>query len=111
MKRYKQAFPIIIYVGSWILYTISGDDFVFQILSLILVFSGAVCMSINIWRLEPIKRKQCAWGELLFCIMTFLAGWFLPRFIGNILSSVCIVIIACVYMFAISPKLFQRKIL
>ncbi len=111
MKRYKQAYPIIIYVGSWILYIISRDDFVLKILSLILVFSGAVCMSINVWRLEPILRKKCAWGELLFCIMTFLVGWFLPSFLGNILSSVCIVFIACLYMFAISPKLFQRKIL
>lgn len=111
MIRYKQALPIVIYAGSWILYTISGDDFALKILSLILVLVGAVCMSINVLRLEPIKRKKCAWGELLFCIMTFLVGWFLQKFIGNILSSVCIVFIACVYMFAISPKLFQRKIL
>lgn len=111
IKRYKDIFPIIIYAGNLILYAISTEDLTLRTISTVLVFISAVCMGINVWKLPSFKRKHCAVIELVFCIITFWASYYLPRFIGNILSSVCIISIVCIYVFIIAPKWLQRKIM
>lgn len=110
-KRYKDLFPIIIYAGSLILYAISTEDLTLRTISTVLVFISAVCMGINVWNLQSSKRKRCAVIELVFCVITFLASYYLPRFIGNILSSVCIISVVCIYVFIVAPKWLQRKIM
>ncbi|MCM1100310.1 MAG: helix-turn-helix domain-containing protein [Clostridium sp.] len=110
MNRYKNAFPIIIYAGSLVLHTISAGDLMLRTLSILPVLICGVCMGINVWNLPLSQRKQCAAAELLFCVISFLTSC-LSGFMGNILSSICIIFVTCVYVCFVSPKLLQRKIL
>lgn len=111
MNRYKNVFPIIIYAGSLVLHTISAGDLMLKMLSVLPALVCGVCMGINVWRLPLSQRKQCAAAELLFCVISFWTSRCLPGFIGNILSSICIIFVTCVYVCFVSPKLLQRKIL
>ena len=105
-QQEQKIIPIIIYAGSCIVACIglTNHDNLLTIAAAFVALASAIIMGIYTWKMPVEYRKKLAMAELMYCISVYLCFGIFSRFIGNILSSVIIVGITCLYVKWVSRK-------
>ena len=86
------------YSGSVILSTVKTNDRLFFLYATFWVFLFALLMAVNIARLPRTVRAKTAEKELLYCILIYCLATFLTPVIGNVCSSVIILVCCVLYV-------------
>ena len=86
------------YSGSVMLTTVKTNDRFFFLYAAFWVFLFALLMAVNITRLPTAVRAKTAGKELLYCILIYCIATFLTPIIGNVFSSVIILVCCVLYV-------------
>lgn len=105
-KQEQKIIPIIIYAGSCIVACIgsTNHDNLLTIVASFVALASAIVMGIYTWKMPVEYRKKLAIVELMYCLSVYLCFGIFSWFIGNVLSSVIIVGITCLYAKWVSRK-------
>lgn len=110
-KDFKVGLPICAYTAFIILLYARTEISGFKIYVSVLILIAAVLMALNILKLSPSKfRMRCAVWELGYCITVYFLMYYLNYMVGNILSSVFVIVGCIIYLKVINPKYLHRNI-
>lgn len=70
------------------------------------IFMGVAILKIN----DQQHRVKCAWAELGYCAIMWGVSFFLVNVVGNIVTTVICLLVTCLYILCICPKILHRKI-
>lgn len=93
-----RVFAIIAYTGGAVLYTIKTNDPFFPLFAIAVTMIPAIFMAINILKLPAEARMRTALKELGYCAVICCLVLFVEPLIGNVFTSVIIMICCVVYI-------------
>lgn len=89
--------PIAFFSGSVVLYLLAGHDFLLQVISIVLTVYFGIKMEINALQLKE-NRFKYAIFDLIFSTIIVAISIYGNKAMGNIFTTICIVIITVVYI-------------
>lgn len=104
--------PITIYTSMMISFYLFVNSPIFSIIVLGLIFISAVFMAINVFKEEnSSQRFKNTLLELIYCLLVYITMNYVTIYIGNIYSSLLVIIEYVIYLNIINPQLMNRQIL
>lgn len=94
-RRNLEIIAVGAYTGFAVLSTVRTEDSGFYVYVSALIFLAAIIMAIHIARLPKEIRRKMAVKELGYCVTVYCLVTFLPSRIGNVYTSL-LVIVCCV---------------
>lgn len=105
--EHKYFQPITIFTAMIIsLFSFKGIK-IFSIAVLIVTFSSATIMAINIYK----DRAKNSLIEFLYALSIFLIMRYLPQYITYFYSGILVILIYLIYVLYINPKIMDRALI
>lgn len=103
--------PITIYTALVISFYLFINSPLFSKIVLVLIFISALFMAINTFKEKnSSQRVKNTLFELMYCVLVYITMKYGSRYIGNVYSSLLVVIEYLIYINIVNPKLMNRQI-
>ena len=109
--EHKYFQPITIFTAMIIsLFSFKGIK-IFSFAVLIVTFSSATIMAINIYKDDKRDKAKNSLIEFLYALSIFLIMRYLPQYITYFYSGILVILIYLIYVLYINPKIMDRALI